>query len=174
VKSLRHRDGQPESVVDRFGLTFKVDRHEGTTFKVTGPDGQEGTVTMLCDYGYLDGVMGDDGQGWDAYLGHTQDAGDVYVITQVRAHNGHYDEQKGMFGCKSAEEAEDLYRKHTHPTMFGRIGKLSLKSLVEQLAAHRESGAKVFRAETEEDAAELAEMEEAEQAPPSDPEPASE
>lgn len=174
MKTLRHRDGQAESTVERFGHTFQVDRHEGTTFEVTGPDGQTNIVTMMCDYGYLDGVMGDDGDGWDVYLGHNQHAENVYVVTQVRAHNGHYDEQKGIFGCGSDADAKDLYGKHTHPNMFGRIGKLTLKAFGEQLAAHKGSGAKVFRAETEEDAAELAEMEEIENAPPSEPEPKSE
>jgi hypothetical protein len=167
VKGLRHRDGQPESTVERHGLTFGIDRHDGTVMDGKGPDGAPYHVVQNGDYGYVAGFIGeagtppngDDGEGWDAYLGPNVGSDRVYVVTQRNALNGHYDEQKGIFGFTDAASAEEHYRAHTHPTMFGRIGGLGLDAFHSQLRAHLTSGAKVFRAETEEDAAELADLE---------------
>lgn len=189
MKGPRHRDGQPESTVERHGLRFKVDRHDGTVIDGVGHDGKPYHVVQKGDYGYVAGlagdaeegwVKGDDGEGWDAYLGGSAEGRDradrVFVVTQVKASNARYDEQKGLFGfgADQREEAQAHYLAHVHPTMFGRMGSLSLDDFHRQLAAHREAGGGVFRAETDEDRQELALMEELERAPLSDPEPSSE
>ena len=172
VRSPRHRDGQPESDIERFGLRFRIDRHAGTILEGTGPNGKPYRVVQQCDYGYLPGVRGDDGDEYDAYLGHQPVSDRVYIVTQLNAHNGRYDEQKAMLGFKDAADAEDCYRTHVHPTMFGRVGSMTLDTFKAQLASHP-GGEAVFRAETEEDAVELAAMSDLEIAPESDPEPPS-
>lgn len=172
MSSTRHRDGQPESDVERFGLRFRIDRHAGTVIEGTGPQGEPYRVVQQCDYGYLPGVKGDDGDPYDAYLGHHPVCDRVYVVTQLRASNARYDEQKAMLGFESAQAAEECYRAHTHPTMFGRIGSLTLDAFKAQLTAHP-GGDAVFRAETDEDAAEHAALSDLETAPESDPEPPS-
>ena len=167
MKTPRHRDGTPETTCERHGLIFKIDRHDGTVHEGTGPDGKPFHIVQKGDYGYVHGFpgeestppKGDDGEGWDAYLGPDHKADRVYVVTQRNAYNGRYDEQKGLFGFSDAQAAEQHYRDHVHPTMFGRIGGMSLKSFHEQLRAHT-SG--VFRAETEEDEMELKAMDELE------------
>lgn len=167
MKTPRHRDGQPESITERHGLSFGVDRHDGTVIEGKGANGQPYHVVQKGDYGYVRGFVGetaappagDDGEGWDAYLGPDHASDRVYIVTQKNAHNGYYDEQKGMFGFRDATAAKDHYGAHTAPSMFGRIGGLSLDAFHSQLRAHRESGASVFRAETEEDAAELTDLE---------------
>lgn len=113
---------------------------------------------------------GDDGDAYDAYLGHQPVSDRVFVVTQLRASNAKYNEQKAMFGFKDATDAENCHRAHVHPTMFGRIGSLTLDAFKAQLAAHA-GGEAVFRAETEEDAAELAAMNEIEAGSDNDPEP---
>lgn len=157
AKPPRHRDGQPESIVQAFGLTVHIDRHAGTVFEGKGPSGRPYRVVQRDDYGYLPGVQGDDGQDWDVYLGPHQDSGRVYVVTQNKIDDGSYDEQKGMLGYASREAAEECYRAHTHPRMFGGIGEMALSDLHAQLKAHAGG---VFRAKTDEDVA-------AEEPPPS-------
>lgn len=164
MKTPRHRDGQPETSIERHGLAFKIDRHDGTVIDGKGPDGQPFHVVQKGDYGYVAGFpgedaappAGDDGEGWDAYMGPDHDSDRVYVVTQKNAYNGHYDEQKGMFGFRDKPAAEEHFRAHTHPTMFGRIGGLGLDAFHNQLRAHRAAAEKTFRVETEEDAAEAA------------------
>lgn len=185
MKTARHRDGLPESTTERHGLLFGVDRHDGTLIDGKGADGRPYSVVQKGDYGYVKGFAGeadatppngDDGEGWDAYLGSHHASDRVYVVTQKNAHNGAYDEQKGMFGFTDAAAAEEHYRAHTAPSMFGRIGGLGLDAFHGQLRAHRESGAKVFRTETEEDFAELQALEAIEKgfAPDDEEEPESE
>lgn len=172
MKTLRHRDGQPESTIERHGLTFKIDRHAGTVLEGVGHDGKPYTVVQKGDYGYVHGLLGhtgealrgDDGEGWDAYLGNDHTAERVFVVTQLKASNARYDEQKGLFGFGSMDEARDHYLAHVHPTMLGRIGSLSLAAFHDQVRDHvakeAAAGARAtFRAETEEDAAELAAFE---------------
>lgn len=167
MKTPRHNDGQPESTIERHGLTFKIDRHAGTVIEGVGHNGKPYQVTQQGDYGYVHGLpghtgealRGDDGEGWDAYLGNDHSADRVYVVTQLKASNGLYDEQKGLFGFGSREEAQSHYLAHVHPTMLGRMGSLSLDAFHRQVRDHvareAEVGARcTFRAETEEDAAE--------------------
>lgn len=159
MKSVRHRDGQPESQIEAFGLRIHIDRHEGTVLEGTGPDGVPYRVEQRVPYGYLPGVKGDDGEPYDVYVGPERTVDRVHVVRQMKAGNGRYDEQKAMLGFASSEAAEECFRAHTHPRMFGRMGSLSLDAFRAQLAAHPGG---VFRAETDEDADELAEMQAAE------------
>lgn len=172
ARSPRHRDGQAVSIVQAHGLTVHIDRHAGTVLQGTGPDGKPYQVVQQVDYGFLPGVRGDDGDEYDVYVGAHPACDRVFVVTQLRASNARYDEQKAMLGFPDAAAAERCYRDHTHPTMFGRMGSLSLDAFKAQLAAHA-GGESVFRAETDEDAADLAAMDEIEAAPLSDPEPPS-
>lgn len=174
MKGARHRDGQPESLVDAFGFRVHIDRHAGTVIEGTGPDGQPYRVVQTDDYGYLDGVNGDDGEGYDVYLGLDHKADRVFVVTQVKASTGAYDEQKAMLGYPTKRAAEDTYKAHTHPSMFGRIGCVTLPAFRAQVKAHLDSGAAVFRVETDEDGEDLACLEEYEAGPLSEPEPPSE
>lgn len=149
--NTRHRDGQPVSIVQAHGLTIHIDRHVGTVLSGTGPDGKPYEVVQQDDYGFLPGVMGDDGEEWDCYLGKEVNCDRVFVVTQLKASNdehikGLYDEQKGMIGYKSRKAAEAAYRAHTHPSMFGGMGEMPINRFHAQLKAHRESGAQVFRA----------------------------
>lgn len=167
MKTPRHNDDQPESTVERHGLVFKIDRHAGSVIEGVGHDGKPYQVTQRGDYGYVHGLpghtgeslRGDDGEGWDAYLGNEHGADRVYVVTQLKAANARYDEQKGLFGFGSPESARDHYLAHVHPTMLGRIGSLSLADFHKQVSDHVAQEAAMgargtFRAETDEDAAE--------------------
>ena len=170
---MRHGDGQPVSIVQAHGRTIHIDRHEGTVLSGTGPDGKPYEVIQKGDYGFLPDVTGDDGEGYDVYLGNEPEVERVFIVTQVRADSGKYDEQKAMLGFRTKADAEGLYKAHTHPDMFGRIGALSLAAFRRQLDEHKESGAKVFRAETDEDAEEMADLTDYENGPASEPEPPS-
>jgi len=167
MKSARHRDGQPESTIERHGLVLKIDRHNGTVIEGIGPDGKPYSITQKGDYGYVHGLIGhageslrgDDGEGWDAYLGPSLTADRVFVVTQLKTSSGHYDEQKGLFGFDSIDAAREHYLAHVHPTMLGRIGSMSLQAFHDQVRDHvTDSGKHPFRAETDEDAAEANEL----------------
>lgn len=169
MKSPRHRDGQPESLTEAFGLVVHIDRHAGTVLEGIGPDGQPYHVIQRVPYGYLPGVLADDDQDFDVYLGSDPKADRVYVVTQCKASNGHYDEPKGMLGFPTMDAAADCYRAHTHERMFGRIGTMTLDAFKTQLDAWKANPVGTFRPETEEDATEAAEMDALEAALAADP-----
>lgn len=147
----------PEEI-DAHGLRVRIDRPQGAVIEGTGPDGKPYRVVQQVPYGYLPGVAGDDGEPYDVYVGAHGAFERAFIVTQCRAVNGHYDEQKAMWGFASQADAESCYRAHTAPSMFGRIGSLSRAAFLEQLEAWRAAPAGPFRAVTDEDAAEFAEM----------------
>jgi hypothetical protein len=171
ARPARHRDGQPVSIVETHGFTVHIDRHAGTVYEGVGADGHPFRVVQQVPYGFLPGVIGDDGEDYDVYAGPRQDAERVYVVTQCRAATGHYDEQKAMLGFESAEAAATCYGAHTAPAMLGRMGSLPLDAFRAQVQAWRANPTGPFRAETDEDAAELAALDEIEAAPVSEPVP---
>lgn len=144
--------------IDAHGLRVRIDRPRGAVIEGVGANGQPYRVVQQVPYGFLPGVVGDDGEPYDAYVGAHGTFDRAFIVTQCRAVNGHYDEQKVMWGFASQVDAEDCYRAHTAPVMFGRIGSLSRAAFLEQLEAWRAAPTGPFRALTDEDAAEFAEM----------------
>lgn len=127
--------------VEHQGIAVHLDRPIGSCREGTGPDGQPYRVEYTCDYGYLPGAMGDDGEAYDAYVGSSAHAASVYVIRQLKAGSDAYDEQKAMLGFDSAQHAEAVYRAHVHPSMFGGIASGSLADFKTALGAYRAAGA---------------------------------
>lgn len=157
-RSPRHRDGLPESEMEVHGLRVRIDRHVGTVYEGTAADGKPYRIVQQVPYGYLPGVAGDDGDPYDVYVGAAPAFDRAYVVTQCKASTGHYDEQKVMWGFASATDAESCYRAHTAPSMWGRMGSMPRERFVEQLEAWRANPVGTFRAYTDEDDAEAAEM----------------
>jgi HK97 family phage prohead protease len=140
-------------VLEHQGIAVHVDRPIGSHREGVGPDGQSYRVDQTCDYGYLPGVLGDDGEAYDAYVGPSAHAPKVHVIRQLKAGIGRYDEEKAMLGFDSAEEAEAVYRAHVHPSMFGGIKSGTIADFNAALESNRAAGADVpFRWEPEEPA----------------------
>lgn len=67
---------------------------------------------MPAHYGYLRGTEGADGEQVDVYLGgHPDEADKVYVVDQVDARTGKFDEHKVMAGFMSEEQATKAYHR---------------------------------------------------------------
>lgn len=119
--------------LDYQGIALAIDRPQGTVFGGTDANGNPYSVTQQDDYGFIVGVVGDDGEEYDVYVGASALAASVYVVRQLKS--GQYDEQKAMLGYDSAEQAEALYRAHTAPAMFGGMFAVSIAEFKRQLAA---------------------------------------
>jgi hypothetical protein len=51
------------------GTSFEIDRPKGYVKVWTQPDGSEKTFTYPCDYGFWPKLLGEDGEGLDAFVG---------------------------------------------------------------------------------------------------------
>jgi hypothetical protein len=64
---------------------------------------------MPAHYGYVRGTEGADGEHVDVYLGANHASPVVWVVDQVNANTGKFDEHKAMAGFTSREQAVGAY-----------------------------------------------------------------
>jgi hypothetical protein len=89
------------------GLTLTFENPKGSTRSGVSRTGKRWSVTMLHDYGYINGTCGCDGDHVDMFLGPTPESDLVVVVNQNV--DGKFDEHKCMLGYRSALEAVKAY-----------------------------------------------------------------
>lgn len=119
------------------GLGIAIETNKGGVRSGTGPDGTKWSVTMPADYGYLKRTEGADGDHVDVYMGEHPESQRVFVVDQVHADAGHFDEHKCMLGFDSEAVALRAYhaafdagRGHDR---VGAVTELSVDEFLEWL-----------------------------------------
>jgi hypothetical protein len=104
------------------GLHVSIENRKGRYRVDKQHDPPQWKSLMYCDYGYVRGSEGVDGDHIDVFVGPNENAPDVYIVRQVNPSTGKFDEQKCMLGFDSAEQAKAMYLKHYDtPKFFGGI-----------------------------------------------------
>lgn len=93
------------------GNEISIETPKGARRTGLDDNGRLWSVDMPVDYGYLNGTEGADGQPIDIFVGPEHDASFVYIIDQVDADTGAFDEHKVMMGFKSDANAERAYTR---------------------------------------------------------------
>ena len=93
------------------GLSVTIENLKGSTRRGIEHGGNRWSVKMPCDYGYIRGFTGNDGDGVDCYVGPNTDSYMVYVVSQRNLSTGRFDEHKCMLGFKKKEQAVATYLK---------------------------------------------------------------
>lgn len=91
------------------GLDISIENRAGTERSGTDRDGKPWSVTMPAHYGYIKRTEGNDGDHVDIYIGDLPDSQRVFVVDQVNADTGKFDEHKVIAGVSNQAEAEALY-----------------------------------------------------------------
>lgn len=92
------------------GFDVSVETPKGGTRRAA--DGSWVVHDMPAHYGYLRGTEGADGEQVDVYLGgHPDEADTVWIVDQVDAKTGKFDEHKVMAGFKTEEQAVKAYHR---------------------------------------------------------------
>jgi hypothetical protein len=99
----------PKAHVNYQGFDVAVETPAGGTRSGVGPDGKPWSVQMPIPYGYLKRTIGADKEPLDVYLGPNPKADTVYMIDQVHADSGKFDEGKAMLGFDSEAQAREAY-----------------------------------------------------------------
>lgn len=86
-------------------ITIETPMHQPRRGK---QDGKAWSVTCMAHYGYLNGVVGADGDNLDVYVGPVPESQLVVVINQVNK-EGAFDEHKVMLGFYSLDSALSAY-----------------------------------------------------------------
>ncbi len=123
-------------ILDFAGFPIVIENTRGTTRQWEDADGTTGSTVMKFDYGYIDGVMGADGDEVDVYLGPAPSSEWVYVVDQMRKPGFvDFDEQKVMLGFPSADSATAAYRsQYDDPRFFGGMTVMSVADFRRALA----------------------------------------
>lgn len=93
--------------VDLFGLGIAIENPKGSV-RSGESDGEEWSITMPHDYGYIKGTKGVDGDQVDVFVGPDTESETAFVIDQVDR-EGALDEHKVMLGFATKSDAEAAY-----------------------------------------------------------------
>jgi hypothetical protein len=94
------------------GLRIAIETPKGRYRRGVGPGGKRWSVKMPAHYGYFKGTVGADQDHVDVYLGpqaHEAEQLPVFVVDQVNARSGAFDEHKTMIGFPDRTAAMAAY-----------------------------------------------------------------
>ena len=95
--------------ISLYGMPISIENPKGSQRSGIDPNGEPWSVTMPAIYGYFLGTEGADGDHVDCYIGDHPDSQRVFVVDQLDADTGAFDEHKIWLGVRSAEETQSLY-----------------------------------------------------------------
>ena len=105
IKAGNYKKGH----VSLHGMDISIENPLGSTRSGTDPSGKPWSVTMPAHYGYLRKTEGADGDHVDVYVGGRPESDRVFVVDQVDAQTGTFDEHKVILGAGDRTAATDLY-----------------------------------------------------------------
>lgn len=118
------------------GLEITIENAKGSVR--SGKDGKKWKVTMPSHYGYIKGTEGADGDQVDVYIGPSPRSDRVFLIDQVDATSGTFDEHKAMLGFVSKQHAISTYHRAFSdgkgPDRIGHVTALSIGAFKKWLA----------------------------------------
>ncbi len=93
------------------GMTIAIENPKGSERSGVDKGGKRWSVKMPASYGYVLGTESKDGDHVDVYLGPKHDSDKVFVVDQVNADNGRFDEHKVMLSYPDKSAALSDYEK---------------------------------------------------------------
>jgi len=91
------------------GLNVSIENPAGSIRSGTDKSGRPWQVTMPAHYGYFKRTEGKDGDAVDTYIGPNAESTKAFVVNQVDAESGKFDEHKVMLGFDTQEQALAAY-----------------------------------------------------------------
>lgn len=93
------------------GLEIAVENPKGAKRSGVDKNGKRWECTQPATYGYVLGTRGSDGDHVDVYVGDDHASDKVFVVDQLNADTGKFDEHKAMLGFPSKAAAVQTYAK---------------------------------------------------------------
>lgn len=115
------------------GLPISIETPKGGTRRGV-KDGvtQWEVPDMPAAYGYVRGSTGADGEQIDVFIGDNVESDSVFVVDQIDAETGKFDEHKAVLGANSPTEAAEIYaNSFSDGRGMARIGGMSEMSVAD-------------------------------------------
>ena len=106
------------------GYDVTIENPKGSVRSGRDANGQEWSITMNNDYGYIRGTKAVDGDHIDIFLSDNPSEGNVFVVDQLNE-KGEFDESKVMYGFPSMDEARSSYLANYSPGWENRISTIT-------------------------------------------------
>lgn len=106
------------------GYDITIENPKGSVRSGKDANGQEWSITMNNDYGYIRGTKAVDGDHIDIFLSDNLSEGNVFVVDQLNE-KGEFDESKVMYGFPSMDEARSSYLANYSPGWENRISTIT-------------------------------------------------
>ena len=106
------------------GYDITIENPKGSVRSGKDANGQEWSITMNNDYGYIRGTKAMDGDHIDIFLSDNPSEGNVFVVDQLNE-KGEFDESKVMYGFPSMDEARSSYLANYSPGWENRISAIT-------------------------------------------------
>lgn len=95
--------------VSYHGIPFVMENAEGSIRRGVDANGRSWESELPADYGYISKTEGADGEHVDAYIGPDHDSQRAFIVDQVDADTGAFDEHKVMLGFANWRDAHNAY-----------------------------------------------------------------
>lgn len=93
------------------GIDVAIENARGSNREGVGADGDPWSIRMPSHYGYIKGTSGADGDQVDVYIGPHIKSPHVFVLHQLDADDGSFDEHKVFLGFASKQQVAQTYEK---------------------------------------------------------------
>lgn len=122
------------------GMTIAIENPKGAERSGVDKGGKTWAVKMPAHYGYVLGTEGKDGDHVDVYIGPDHESSKVFVVDQIDAGSGRFDEHKALLSYPSKSSALADYEKaFSDGKAKDRIGAVTEMS-VDQFKSWLKSG----------------------------------
>jgi len=110
-KSPEHAEAgnYPKGHLHLYGLDITIENARGQERSGVDKGGKKWSVEMPAHYGYIKGTTGKDGDHVDVYIGEDPASDKVWVVDQLDAESGKFDEHKCLLAFPSKAKAEETY-----------------------------------------------------------------
>jgi hypothetical protein len=108
----KHVGNYPKGHVSLHGLSVSIENAKGSIRRGKDGDGRPWQSILPAHYGYVRGAgPAADGMALDVYLGPDPESEMVFVVDQLDADTGAFDEHKAMVGWSNMHDALNAYRQ---------------------------------------------------------------
>lgn len=128
IKAGNYRKGH----IRLHGMNISIENRKGSTRSGVDANGDIWTSTLPAHYGYILRTEGADGEHVDAYIGPSPQSDRAWIVNQVDADTGDFDEHKLMLGYDNWAQAQgDYLRAFSDGRGHQRLGGVAGVSIPE-------------------------------------------